>query len=197
MYATVIVALALIPFFLLLENRKLSADALVPVAVMTAIAVAGRAAFYVVPGFKPIVAVIVLTGAAFGAGAGFLTGSLSMLCSNLLFGHGPWTPWQMFALGLVGFISGFLGKTKFGRKVPVLAVWGLIAGFLFGIIMDTWFILAFNRLSPAAAGGALLLGLPLNAVLAGATVIFIAVFGKPFLKILERAKQKYGLEKSV
>lgn len=47
-------------------------------------------------------ALTILTGVSLGGQAGFLVGAVTMLVSNLFFGQGPWTPWQMFAMGCIG-----------------------------------------------------------------------------------------------
>ena len=109
-YATsfIIIALAMVPFALVFEGRKPQARELVVIAVMVAITVAGRAAFFMVPQFKPVVALVIIAGAALGAESGFAVGALSGFVSNFVFGQGPWTPWQMFAFGIIGFFSGII-----------------------------------------------------------------------------------------
>lgn len=99
-----------IPFFLVFDRRKPQARELVPVAVMAAIAVVGRAVFAIVPlpHFKPCSAIIMITAVVFGPETGFLTGALTAFVSNFLFGQGPWTPWQMFCWGLIGFLTGLM-----------------------------------------------------------------------------------------
>ena len=93
------------PFALIFEGRKPKARELVLIAALCALAVAGRAALFMLPGFKPVAALVILSGVAFGGETGFLVGAMSMLTSNVLFGQGPWTPFQMFAMGLIGFLS--------------------------------------------------------------------------------------------
>ena len=80
------------PFYLSFERRRAPAREAVTIAVLTAMAVAGRAAFFMLPQFKPVLAVVILSGCVFGPEAGFLVGSISMLISNTMFGQGPWTP---------------------------------------------------------------------------------------------------------
>ena len=48
-------------------------------------------------------AIIIITGIAFGTESGFLAGTISEFVSNFIFGQGPWTQWQMFALGIADF----------------------------------------------------------------------------------------------
>lgn len=99
-----------IPFILVFDKKKPQARELVPIAVMAAIAVVGRTVFEIIPlpNFKPCSAIIIITAVAFGPEAGFLTGALTAFVSNFIFGQGPWTPWQMFTWGLVGFLAGIL-----------------------------------------------------------------------------------------
>ena len=96
--------LSCIPFWTPLSRGKYSAKKVVLIAVLVAIATAGRSVFFMFPGIKPMAAVVIVTGISLGAEAGFLTGSLTMLLSNMLFGQGPWTPWQMFSMGLIGLL---------------------------------------------------------------------------------------------
>lgn len=58
---------------------------------------------FMIPSFKPIIAIVIISAIAFGGEAGFLVGAMTMVVSNFLFGQGPWTPWQMFAMGFIGF----------------------------------------------------------------------------------------------
>ena len=98
----------MLPFALLFERRGPTARELVLLAVLSALCVAGRAAFSALPQFKPVLALVIVSGVALGGEAGFLTGALAMLLSNVMYGQGPWTPWQMFAMGLCGFLAGVL-----------------------------------------------------------------------------------------
>ncbi|MCL2111801.1 MAG: ECF transporter S component [Clostridiales bacterium] len=109
-YATsfIIIALSLVPFALVFEGRKPQARELVVIAVMVAVAVVGRAAFFMLPQFKPVVAIVIIAGAALGAESGFAVGALTGFVSNFIFGQGPWTPWQMFAFGIIGFLAGLI-----------------------------------------------------------------------------------------
>ncbi|MDD6212568.1 MAG: ATP-binding cassette domain-containing protein [Clostridiales bacterium] len=98
----------MLPFFLVFEGRKPKARELVIIATLCAMAIAGRAAFFMLPQFKPVMAVTIISGVAFGGETGFLVGAVTMLVSNILFSQGPWTPWQMFAMGIIGFLAGVL-----------------------------------------------------------------------------------------
>lgn len=95
-------------FLYQLRKKKPSAKDIAVLAVLSAAAVAGRELFFMFPQFKPVAAIVIISGTALGAQAGFLVGAVSMLVSNMLFGQGMWTPWQMFAMGLLGFFAGII-----------------------------------------------------------------------------------------
>ena len=186
----------MLPFFLIFEGRKPQARELLTIAVLVAIAVAGRAAFFMVPSFKPVVAVTIISAVCFGAESGFLVGALSMLSSNMLFGQGPWTPWQMFAAGIIGFLAGILFQKGWlkARKIS-LCIYGFLATvFIYGGIMNP---ASLEMTSYAITKRNLLAiymsGLPVDLVHASATVIFLWIASKPMIEKLERIKVKYGM----
>lgn len=82
-----------------LEKSGASPRRLALIAAFTALSVCSRVVFAVTPGFKPVSALVILCGLHFGAGAGMATGALTALLSNLYFGQGPWTPFQMAGWG--------------------------------------------------------------------------------------------------
>ena len=191
-----IIVLSMIPFVMVFEQRKPQARELLIIAVLAAIAIAGRAAFFMLPQFKPVVAIVIIAGVSFGGEAGFLTGAVTGFVSNFFFGQGPWTPWQMFAFGVIGFLAGVLYKKgKLRRNVASLCVFGGIATLIiYGLLLDTASLFMF---SSNITSGALLAmyatGLPFNVIHALATVFFLAVLAKPMTEKLDRVKMKYGL----
>ena len=192
-----IIVYTMIPFFVMFEKRKPQARELVTIAVMCAIAVASRAAFIWLDHFKPMAAIIIITGIALGAEAGFLTGSLSVVVSNMIFGHGPWTPWQMFAFGIAGFVAGVLYRFKLidkNNKVKLAAFGGVIIMVLVGPLLDTasLFLMA-AELNKNYIIATYLSGLPVNAVHALATVLTLYFFSQPLFEKIDRLKTKYGM----
>lgn len=114
--SVLIMIYSMLPFFAVFENRKPQARELVTLAVMCAIAVVSRVAFIAINNFKPMGGIVMITAMAFGPQAGFMTGALSMIVSDIIFGQGPWTPWQMFSYGLLGFVAGIMAKKEYFLK---------------------------------------------------------------------------------
>lgn len=125
-------------------SSRLQARKLCMIAVMTTLAVMGRVLFAALPGFKPVTAIVILTGVYFGAGSGLATGALAALVSNIYFMQGPWTPFQMLAWGSIGLLSGLFWRPL--RRFPVLLyIWGAFAGVYYSLFMDTWMVLWYNK----------------------------------------------------
>lgn len=190
--------LSCIPFWTSLSRGKYSAKKVVLIAVLVAIATAGRSVFFMFPGIKPMAAVVIVTGISLGAEAGFLTGSLTMLLSNMLFGQGPWTPWQMFSMGLIGLLAGLLaaaGKERMEKRSS-LCLLGLISPLvIYGGIMNFASLLMMSyTINKESIIAIYLSGIPMDLLHAVSTVIFLAVGGKPMLEKIERVKKKHGIE---
>jgi uncharacterized membrane protein len=196
-YAIVSAAAAILacaPFFLAFEKKQARSRELTVVAVMVALSVAGRLIFAPVPGFKPVTAVVIITALCFGAEAGFLTGSMTAVISNMFFGQGPWTPFQMFGWGLLGFFIGLFHKRKIVKTYPFLAAEGIIGGVVYSLLMDVWTVLAFDGgFSMPPYFAAVAAGLPFMAVYAVSNAVFLLILYKPISNKLERIKKKYML----
>lgn len=183
-------------FWLSFERKKTTAQELVLLAVLCAVTVAGRMVFAAVPFFKPVTALIILAGIAFGGQAGFLCGSMSLFVSNFFFGQGPWTPWQMFAYGAAGLLAGLLFRP--GRippkRIPLTLFGALCVVVLVGPLLDTSSLfLMTTEVTRTSAAAIYLAGLPLNGIHAGGTAFFLFLIGPLVLEKLDRVKLKYGL----
>ncbi|MEA4933880.1 MAG: ECF transporter S component, partial [Lawsonibacter sp.] len=188
---------ALIPMLFRFEGAKPQSRQLVLLAGLTALAAAGRAAFFMLPQFKPVAAVVILSGVVFGGQAGFLVGVSSMLVSNFFYVQGAWTPWQMAAMGLVGFLAGWLG-----RWVSRGRLWLCLYGFfsvilLYGGILNPASVLMYQPYPTwEMIVASWFLGFPLDLVHGAATAFFLWVAGPLFLEKLNRIRIKYGLGSS-
>jgi energy-coupling factor transport system ATP-binding protein len=189
----------MLPLVMVFEGRKPQARELIVIAVLCAIGVAGRAAFFMLPQFKPVVAIVIIAGVAFGGEAGFLVGAVTGFVSNMFFGQGPWTPWQMFAFGIIGFLAGVLFRKGFLRRNTIaLCIFGGAATFLiYGGIMNPAAVLMFQAKPTVQMFYlAYIQGIPFDLVHAAATVVFLFFIARPMLEKLDRIKVKYGLMES-
>jgi energy-coupling factor transport system ATP-binding protein len=195
--ALIVLFECMVPFFVVFEGRKPKARELVVVAVLCAMGVAGRCAFFMLPQFKPVMALVIISGVAFGGEAGFLVGAITILASNVVFSQGPWMPWQMFSMGIIGFLAGVLFRKGWLRRSRgALATYGAFAAvIIYGGIMNPAAALMYNAQSVnwELILGYYVTGLPMDLIHAAATVIFIMVAAEPMLEKLDRIKVKYGL----
>jgi len=102
----IILALTMLPFFMVFERRKPKAREIVLIAMMCALTVCAQLICGVTVPLRAGTAIIIACGIALGPEAGFLIGALARFVLNFYAGHGPWSPWQMFCWGLLGFLAG-------------------------------------------------------------------------------------------
>ena len=190
-----IIIYTMIPFFMVFENRKPKVRELIIIAVLSAIGVAGRGAFFMLPQFKPVVAIVIISGVCFGGEVGFLVGAMTGFVSNFFFGQGPWTPWQMFCFGIIGFLAGVLfqkGKLK-KKKIPLCIFGGLSTFFIYGGIINIGSLLMFSsKFTIKGLIATYISGIPFDLVHSIATVFFLFILSKPMIEKLDRIKIKYG-----
>lgn len=190
---------AIIPFFFLYEKRKPKARELVTVATMCALAVAGRAAFFMLPNFNAATAMVIISGVAFGAETGFIVGAVTMLTSNFIFGQGPWTPWQMFAMGVLGYLAGVIYRRRSVRKkifskLSLCIFGGISCIVVYGGIMNPASVLMYyNDVSLHMIAAAYITGFPFDVVHGTGTVLFLWFAARPFLEKFDRIRTKYGI----
>ena len=103
-----IVLYTMLPFFLVFEKRRPRAREIVVIAVMDALIFCGNLLTYLFIPFQAGTALVIVAGVSFGPEAGFLVGALARFVCNFFQGQGPWTPWQMFCWGLLGFLAGLV-----------------------------------------------------------------------------------------
>lgn len=119
-----------------------------------------------------------------------------MFVSNMLFGQGPWTPWQMFAMGIIGFLAGVLFRWGLLRRDRLsLAVFGLLCAIvLYGGLMNPASVLMYQS-DPTWEMflTAYVTGFPVDVVHGLSTALFLWVLARPLLEKLDRVKEKYGL----
>ncbi|MBR5337437.1 MAG: ECF transporter S component [Lachnospiraceae bacterium] len=115
--STLILFYVMVPFFLVYERRKPKAREIVMIAVLSALAAFGSLISASVMPFQMGTAMVIISGISFGPEAGFLVGALGRFVVNFFQGQGPWTPWQMFCWGLLGFLAGLVFNKIDAEKV--------------------------------------------------------------------------------
>lgn len=141
-------------------------------------------------------AVVIVSGVAFGGETGFLTGAVTMLASNIIFQQGPWTPWQMFAMGIIGFLAGVLFKKGLlCRDRFSLCVFGFVSAILIygGITNFSSSLTAHVQMNFSTILSFYISGFPMDIIHGLATVVFLYFGAEPMLEKLDRIKTKYGL----
>ena len=154
---------------------------LMPTAVLAATAAAGRVLFAPIPDEKPVSAIAVIAGATLGRRSGFMVGAVAALVSNFFFGQGSWTPWQMYAWGLVGYLVGVFADRGLLERGGVLYAWGFLSALMYGAILNGYYVLGFVRpltwpscLPPTRRASLL------DRVHGGATAAFLAAIWLPW-----------------
>ncbi len=187
-----IIIYAMVPFFLVFEKRDVQVREIVMIAVLVALAVAGRSAFFMLPQVKPMVAIVIISGICIGAEGGFLVGALSAFISNFLFGQGPWTVWQMFATGTIGFLAGVLYTHKIIKRTRTsICIYGGMATFIiYGGIVN---LNALITGSWATFIAYYAYAIPFDLIHAISTIVFLYFLAIPMIEKIERVRIKYGL----
>lgn len=189
-----VLLLAAIPFYVRFETRAIKAEEIVLMASLASLAVVGRIPFAALPGVQPSSFIIIMSGIMLGPESGFMIGSTTALASNLFLGQGPWTPWQMMAWGLMGFSAGLLRKHAWMKQKGGLSILGFAWGFLFGWIMNLWFLLGFFQpLSWKVWVSAFVASFYFDLAHALTNAILLWSFSRHWRKVLERMIRKFGL----
>ncbi len=185
-------ALALAGGFAWYERARPSAKLIALVATLAALAALGRVAFAPLPSVKPTTDIVLISGYVLGGAPGFVVGAVAALASNVFFGQGPFTPWQMAGWGAVGVFGALLAR----MIGPNIGRWGLgaacaLAGLAYGAFMDLhlWVLYAGEH-SWAEYGVLAARGLPFNLGHAAGNLVFCLAFGPLLVRALRRYRDR-------
>ena len=118
-----ILAETMLPFLVIYEKRRIRAREVAMIALLSAMTVLGNLLSVSILPIQMGTAMVIISGIAFGPETGFLIGALSRLLVNFFLGQGSWTPWQMFAWGLTGFLSGMAFNKVTPSKENTMETW--------------------------------------------------------------------------
>ena len=192
-------------------TARLDAKSVAMIGVLAALGGGMRVLSAGVSGLEPMFFVVVLAGRVLGPRLAFLTGALCLLTGAFLTGAvGPWAPFQMVATGWVALGAALLPPLRGRAEVLLLAAYGVVAGLIYGLVMNLWFWPFLGASAPEGAGyvpGAPLevnLGHYLAFYLATSlgwdlprgllTAILTLVAGRPLLRTLRRAPRRAAFD---
>lgn len=192
-----VLILSMLPFFVSFEIKKVDAREITLMSSLIALAVVSRAAFYLIPQVKPIAAVVIASAVCLGAERGYIIGAFSMFVSNFIFSQGIWTPFQMVAMGLLGFFAGLLFKKV--KNKYLLALYGFASVvIIYGLIVDisTVLVALGDNITPSGIISVYAAGLTFNTVFGITTAVFILFFSESFIRKIDRVNIKYNILKA-
>lgn len=188
------IAVCALPFLVRFEGRQVQTEEVVLVGVLAAVAAVSRVPFGAIPSVQPTSFVIMASALVLGGESGFMIGAVAAVASNLFLGQGPWTPWQMFLWGMMGYVTGLLRDTwLLRRKIPQM-IYAFAWGLVFGWMMNLWYLAELDGASFGVGFiASCITSFPMDAAHGVCNVLLMAVCGGTWQKILGRAAYKYGL----
>lgn len=185
----------IVVFVLLFEIKGLDARKVAAISTLSALGGILRVPFAAIPGLQPTTFIIAVAGYTLGPVNGFMVGGMAAFISNFFLGHGPWTLWQMLGWGLCGFFFGILKTIMKKDNILLFAIICGIWGYIFGVILDMWYIVAFIK---PINWGAITVGIAasfsFDTIHAIGNVFFSLLLGRNFIKTLERFNKRYSAE---
>jgi energy-coupling factor transport system substrate-specific component len=187
-----ILGAVLVAGFAWYERSRPPSQVVALVAALAALAIAGRIAFAAFPNVKPTTDIVIFAGYALGPAPGFAVGALTALVSNLWFGQGPWTPWQMAGWGLCGILGAALalGVRNAGR-LSLAATCGF-AGIAYGALLNFSLMATYGGdLSLERFGVLQVRALPFDLAHAAGNVAFALIAGPAMVRMLARFRERF------
>lgn len=188
-----------------LSNDELDVKALSLLGVLTALGAIARALGAGTAGVDTVFFLIIASARVFGPGFGFVLGNTTLFASALVTGGvGPWLPYQMLASGFLGLGAGLLPRARGRAEIALLAVFGALGSFAYGIAMDFSFWPFAVGQGPAGFDPEigplanlhrfwvvnLVTGMGWNTGRAITNIVLMVIFGPPVLRVLRRAARR-------
>lgn len=166
------------------------------IATLAALAALGRVAFAPLPNVKPTTDIVLIAGYVLGGAPGFVVGAVAALASNVFFGQGPWTPWQMAGWGVVGLLGALLARMTArhaGRWTLALACG--VAGAVYGAIqnLSLWITYSGDH-TFAKLVAYFATSLPFDLAHILGNVAFCLAFGPALAAALRRFRARFEVE---
>jgi len=190
---TLIIILTLTALLFEFESSISSSKEIALVAMLGTVSGVLRIPFAAIPGVQPCTYLIICAGYVFGPVTGFMVGALTPLISNFFLGHGPWTPYQMFAWGAAGLSAALIRRLNLKRKE--LIVLGFCWGYIYGIIMNLWFWASFiYPLTFTTFIATLGRSIWFDTFHAVGNAVFMEILGMKTVRIFERFEKRFRVK---
>jgi len=190
--SAVLAVLIIAALFLEFESAAAGSKEIALIAILGTVSAVLRVPFAAIPSVQPCTYLIICTGYVFGPIAGFTVGAVTALVSNFFLGLGPWTPYQMIAWGFAGLSAGFLKRRHLNSLV--LMAFGILWGYLYGLITNLWFWTAFvYPLTPRTLLITELNSIWFDTLHAVSNAVFLGIMGAKTIAILERFKKRFSI----
>ena len=188
-YATATAVILVALLFFEFEGRHSDSRMVSLVGVLVALTACSRQLLHGIE-FSPVFFIVILTGYVYGFTPGFAVGALSMFISNFFLGHGPWTPFQMFGLGLTGAFASKLPKNQ-KYAIILLTFYSVCSAFLYGALVDVFSWIAFIPTHTLESFiGIISSGMIANLARAVGNIFFMIILGPVLLKVFLRFKRR-------
>jgi energy-coupling factor transport system substrate-specific component len=193
--STLVLGIALVAGLAWYERTHPTTRVIALVATLAALAALGRIAFAALPNVKPTTDIVLISGYVLGGAPGFAVGSVAALASNVFFGQGPWTPWQMAGWGAVGVFGAILGRL-FGRdlgRVPLAIACG-VAAEMFSAWMNVHLWVTYSGDHTLGELGAYFAtSLWFDVAHVTGSVLFCLAFGPALVRALARYRTRFEI----
>ena len=121
-----------------------------------------------------------IDGFVYGSTAGFVTGFLIILLSDMVTQPGPWTPFIAAIIGLLGIVAGALGRSGRIPTVRVVVVSAVLLTLMSELLQNMWVALFYSL--PIA--GVMTLGVSTLITALINNVVLFAALGPKVIKLL-------------
>ncbi|MBU5265381.1 ECF transporter S component [Virgibacillus proomii] len=105
-------------------------------AILAAIAIVGRYWFSFIPNVQPVTSIIIIAGLLLGPVSAVILTFIITFVSNILLGMGIWMVWQIISWGIIGILSGWMGKVFHHISLPFLLLFAIFSGYFYGFIIS-------------------------------------------------------------
>jgi len=118
----------------LYDVKKNKALHLTVIAMLCALAVAGRLVMSSIPNVQPVTAIIILTAIYLGIFDSILSSFVVVIVTNLVLSHGVWSVYQFFAWAIIGIVAGLLFKKV--KNPYIIILFAFAAGYFYGAFVS-------------------------------------------------------------